>query len=158
MTNYIDGDLLASDGAYAIVVSRFNELVTSRLLDGAIDTLKRHGVSEDRITVVRVPGSFEIPVVADRLAKSGRFVAVCCLGAVIQGETTHHEYINHQVAAGILQSSRDAGIPVTFGVLTCQNMDQALNRSGGKAGNKGHEAALAAIEMVSVLRKIDVAE
>jgi 6,7-dimethyl-8-ribityllumazine synthase len=152
---YIDGELLASDGDYAIVVSRFNELITSRLLDGAIDTLQRHGVSEDRITVVRVPGSFEIPVAADRLAKSGRYVAVCCLGAVIQGETTHHEYINHQVAAGILRSSRESGIPVTFGVVTCQNMDQALNRAGGKAGNKGHEAALAAIEMVSVLSKIN---
>lgn len=155
MTTYLDGDLLAPTGNYAIVVARFNELVTSRLLDGAIDTLRRHGVSEDRITVAHVPGAFEIPVAADRLAKSGRYVGVICLGAVIQGETTHHEYINHQVAAGILQSSRDTGIPVTFGVLTCGSMDQALNRAGGKAGNKGHDAALAAIEMVSLLGKID---
>lgn len=155
MTTKIEGDLLAPNGKYAIVVARFNDLVTSRLLDGSIDTLKRHGVTEDRITIAHVPGAFEIPIAADRLAKSGRYVAVICLGAVIQGETTHHEYINHQVAAGIVQSSRETGIPVTFGVLTCGNMDQALNRAGGKAGNKGHDAALAAIEMVSLLDKID---
>ena len=155
MTTYIEGDLLAANGNYAIVVSRFNDLVTSRLMDGATDTLRRHGVTEDRITVVHVPGAFDIPVAADRLVKTGRYAAVICLGAVIQGETTHHEYINHQVAAGIVQSSRETGVPVTFGVLTCGNMDQALNRAGGKAGNKGHDAALAAIEMVSLLEKID---
>lgn len=150
----IEGQLLAGDERYAIVVSRFNDLITDRLLEGALDTFRRHGANDDRITVVRVPGSFEIPLVADQLAKSAQFAAVCCLGAVIQGETTHHEYINHQMAAGIMKAGLDSGIPVTFGVLTCSSMEQALDRAGGKAGNKGHEAALAAIEMVSVLKQL----
>ncbi len=155
MVNVIEGDLLAGDDAFGLVVSRFNDLVTKRLLEGAIDTLRRHGVADDRITVVWVPGSFEIPLVADRLAASGKYAAVCCLGAVIQGETTHHDYINHQVAQGIREVSIKRGLPVTFGVLTCQNMEQALDRAGGKAGNKGTEAALAAIEMVNALKKLD---
>jgi 6,7-dimethyl-8-ribityllumazine synthase len=150
----IEGELLAPDGAFAVVVSRFNDLVTKRLLDGAVNTLTRHGAKEDRITVVWVPGSFEIPIVADRLAKSGKYLAVICLGAVIQGETTHHEYINHQVAAGIMQAGQSSGVPVLFGVLTCQTMEQALDRAGGKVGNKGSEAALAAIETVNVLKKL----
>lgn len=150
----IEGQLLAGSDNIAIIVSRFNDLVTKRLLEGAVDTLKRHGLPESGITVVHVPGSFELPLVAQRLAHSGKFHAVICLGAVIQGETMHHEYINHQMAAGILQSSLTSGVPVTFGVLTCQSMDQALDRAGGKAGNKGIEASLAAIEMVDVLRKL----
>jgi len=151
----IEGGLLSNPGdAFAVVVSRFNDLVTRRLLDGALDTFRRHGVDEDKLTVVWVPGSFEIPVVADRLVQSGRYAAVCCLGAVIQGETTHHEYINHQVARGIMEAGRSASVPVLFGVLTCQSMEQALDRAGGKAGNKGAEAALAAIETVNVLRQI----
>jgi 6,7-dimethyl-8-ribityllumazine synthase len=150
----IEGELLAPDGAFAVVVSRFNDLVTKRLLDGAVNTLTRHGAKEDRITVVWVPGSFEIPIVADRLAKSGKYLAVICLGAVIQGETAHHEYINHQVAAGIMQAGQSSGVPVLFGVLTCQTMEQALDRAGGKVGNKGSEAALAAIETVNVLKKL----
>jgi 6,7-dimethyl-8-ribityllumazine synthase len=151
----IEGRLLGDErDQFAIVVSRFNEFVTHRLLEGALDTLRRHGVPEDNVTVVWVPGSFEIPVVAGKLARSGRYAAVCCLGAVIQGETTHHEYINHQVARGILEAQA-TGVPVLFGVLTCQSMQQALDRAGGKAGNKGCEAALAALEMVSVLRQLD---
>lgn len=150
----IEGELLAGDGQYAVVVSRFNELVTRRLLDGALDTLRRHGGDPSRATVVWVPGSFEIPLAADRLARSGKFVAVICLGAVIQGETTHHEYINHQVAAGLQRAALETGIPLTFGVLTCSTLEQALDRAGGKSGNKGHEAALAAIEMVSLLGRI----
>jgi 6,7-dimethyl-8-ribityllumazine synthase len=152
--NTIEGQLLAGDERFAIVVSRFNDLVTERLLAGALYTFRRHGAKDDRITVVRVPGSFEIPLVADQLAKCGQYAAVCCLGAVIQGETTHHEYINHQVAAGIMKAGLESGIPVTFGVLTCSSMEQALDRAGGKAGNKGHEAALAAIELVNVLKQI----
>jgi 6,7-dimethyl-8-ribityllumazine synthase len=156
MTRTIEGSLLAGkDDAYAIVVARFNEFVTERLLEGAIDTLHRHGVKKKRLTVVRVPGSFEIPLVADRLAKSGQFAAVICLGAVIQGETTHHEYINHQVAAAIEQASRKWSVPISFGVLTCITMEQAIDRAGGKAGNKGAEAALAAIEMVDLLGHLD---
>ncbi len=154
MMQTIEGELLAPPGAFAVVVSRFNDLVTTRLMNGAVNTLKRHGASEEDITIVWVPGSFEIPLVADRLAKSGTYLAVICLGAVIQGSTTHHEYINHQVAQGIMQAGQQSGIPVLFGVLTCQTMEQALDRAGGKAGNKGNEAALAAIETVNVLKQI----
>ncbi|MCH8830388.1 MAG: 6,7-dimethyl-8-ribityllumazine synthase [Planctomycetes bacterium] len=150
----IAGDLLANDARFAVVVSRFNDVVTRRLLDGPLDTFRRHGTGEDNLAVVWVPGSFEIPVVADRLAKSKRYAAVVCLGAVIAGETDHHDYINHAVANAIMQIGRKTGVPVTFGILTCSNLDQALNRAGGKFGNKGCEAALAAIEMVSVLRKL----
>ncbi len=155
--NVIEGRLLTGDDSYAIVVSRFNELITSRLLEGAIDTLYRHGLDRSHITVVHVPGSFEIPLVAQRLAHSGKFHAVICLGAVIQGETTHHEYINHQVAAGVMEAGQSSHIPVSFGVLTCPTMEHALDRAGGKAGNKGVEATLAAIEMVDVLRRMAAA-
>ena len=146
--------MLAGDESFALVVSRFNELITKRLLDGAFDTLQHHGVPDERISVVWVPGSFEIPLVAERLAKSGKFVAICCLGAVIQGETTHHEYINQQVAEGIRQAGQSTGVPVLFGVLTCQTLEQAMDRAGGKVGNKGSEAALAAIKMVNVLKAL----
>ena len=155
MVHEVQGNLLSGDVSYAIVVARFNELVTDRLLDGAVDTLRRHGADEERITVVRVPGSFEIPLTAGKLAATGKYAAVICLGAVVQGETTHHEYINQQVAAGIVEGSRSTNVPVTFGVLTCASLGQALDRAGGKSGNKGCEAALAAIEMVNVLREID---
>jgi 6,7-dimethyl-8-ribityllumazine synthase len=151
----LEGQLLAGDHCYAVVVSRFNDLVTRRLLDGALDTLRRHGANDESVTVAWVPGSFEIPLVAERLAKSGKFAAVICLGAVIQGETDHHEYINHAVAKGLVDVSRASGVPVTFGILTCHTLEQALNRAGGKAGNKGCEAALAAIEMVSLLSHLD---
>ena len=155
MTTEIEGNLILEGGeSIAIVVSRLNDLVTKRLLDGAQNTVVRHGGSEDNITVVHVPGSFEIPLTADRLARSGKFDAVICLGAVIQGQTTHHDYINHQVAAGLREASQQSGIPVTFGVLTCGTMEQAIDRAGGKAGNKGNEAALAAIEMISTLKKL----
>jgi len=151
----IEGDLLARDARFAIVVSRWNELITRKLLDGALETFRRHGGLEENITVTWVPGSFELPLVADRLAKSGHYEAVCCLGAVIQGSTMHHDYINHQVAAGIMRSSQESGVPVLFGVLTCETMEQALDRAGGKVGNKGSEAVLAAIEMVNLLKSID---
>jgi 6,7-dimethyl-8-ribityllumazine synthase len=154
MVKFIEGGVLAGNEAYAIVVSRFNELVTRQLLAGAVDTFRRHGVSEGRVTVVWVPGAFEIPLIAHKLAASGKYAAVCCLGAVIQGATSHHEYINQQVAAGIMRAGQENGVPVIFGVLTCQSLDQALERAGGKAGNKGSEAALAAIEMVNVLKKL----
>ncbi len=150
----IEGKLIAGDEHYAIVVARFNDLVTRRLLDGAVDTFRRHGVKDDRLTVVWVPGSFELPLVADKLVQSKQYAAVCCLGAVIQGETSHHEYINHQMAHGIMQAGLDSGIPVMFGVLTCSSMEQALDRAGGKGGNKGSEAALAAIEMVNVVKQL----
>ena len=154
MPQVLSGRLIAGNESYAIVVARFNDLITQRLLDGAVDTLVRHGVGDDRITVAWVPGSFEIPLAAERLAKTGKYAAVICLGAVIQGQTTHHEYINHQVAAAIMQLNHQYDLPVTFGVLTCGSMEQALDRAGGKAGNKGHEATLAAIEMVQLLKSI----
>lgn len=150
----IEGKHLAGDEHYAIVVARFNELVTRRLLEGAIDTFRRHGVKDDKLTIVWVPGSFELPLIAERLVQSKKYAAVCCLGAVIQGETSHHEYINHQMAHGIMGASLGSGIPVLFGVVTCSSMEQALDRAGGKAGNKGAEAALAAIEMVSVVKQL----
>ena len=150
-----EGELIAgADDSFAIVAARFNDLVVKRLVEGALDTFRRHGVASERISIAWVPGSFELPVAADRMAKSGQFAAVVCLGAVIQGQTTHHEYINHQTAAGIMRTSQETGVPVLFGVLTCQSMEQALDRAGGKAGNKGSEAALAAIEMVNLLRKL----
>ena len=151
MANIIEGKLILTDESIAIVVSRFNDLITKRLLDGALGTIRRHGGSEDNVTVVWAPGSFEIPLLADKLAASGKFAAVVCLGAVIQGQTSHHEYINQQVAAGLRQTSQATGIPVTFGILTCETMEQAIDRAGGKLGNKGHEATLAAIEMISTL-------
>lgn len=154
MIQQFEGQLLAGQERFAIVVARFNDLVTRRLLEGAIDTLKRHGAAEEQITVAWVPGSFELPLAADKLAKSGQYAAVICLGAVIQGQTSHHEYINQQVAAGLMRSGIETGLPVLFGVLTCQSMEQALDRAGGKAGNKGNEAALAALEMVSLLKRI----
>lgn len=155
MPHTIPATLLATpDDRFAVVVSRFNELVTRQLLTGAVETFQRHGVAEERLTIAWVPGAFEIPLAAQRLAASGQFAAVCCLGAVIQGETTHDEYINQQVAAGIREVGQATGVPVIFGVLTCQTLAQALDRAGGKAGNKGSEAALAAIEMVNLLKRL----
>jgi len=155
MTNQISGQHIAgADDSFAIVASRFNELVTKRLVEGAVDCLVRHGVDESAVTVVWVPGSFEIPLAASELVASEKYSAVICLGAVIQGQTTHHEYINSQVAAGIMNLSLQHHRPVTFGVITCESMEQALDRAGGKVGNKGEEAALAAIETLNVLRAI----
>ena len=155
MVHTVEGQMLARpDDSFAIVVSRFNDLVTARLLEGAVSTLRRHGASESRITAVWVPGSFELPLVAEKLASSGKYAAVIALGAVIQGSTTHHEYINHATAQGLMQAGQRTGVPVMFGVLTCPTMEQALDRAGGKVGNKGTEAALAAIELVDVLRKL----
>ena len=150
----IEGKLIAGDEHYAIVVARFNELVTKRLLEGALGTFRDRGVKPDRLTVIWVPGSFELPLIADRLAKSKKYAAVCCLGAVVQGETSHHEYINQQMAAGIMRAGLESGVPVLFGVLTCSSMEHALDRAGGRVGNKGSDSALAAIEMVNVLKQL----
>jgi len=154
MSTQLEGTLLCGKGEFAIVVARWNELITGRLLSGAIDTFRRHGVGAERLTVAHVPGSFEIPLAAEKLAASGKYLGVCCLGAVVQGETQHHDYINHAVAQGLMSASQRTGVPITFGILTCENLDQALNRAGGKAGNKGEEAALAAIEMANLLPQI----
>ncbi len=157
MPKSLQGELTATGRKFAIVVSRFNDLVTRRLVDGACDVITRMGGAEDDITVAWVPGSFEIPLAASLLARSGRYSAVICLGAVIQGSTSHHEYINSQVAAGIMGVMRETGVPVTFGVITCESLEQALDRAGGKSGSKGVEAALAAIEMASLVTRIGVA-
>lgn len=136
------------------MVARFNELITSSLSAGCRDMLTRHGVSNDRIDVIHVPGSFEIPVTARALAETGRYVAVICLGCVIRGATDHHEHVAGQAAAGVMQAGLGGGIPVIFGILTTDTVEQALDRAGLKSGNKGAEAALTAIEMVNVLAKI----
>ena len=155
MANIIRGQLTAAGERFAIVVSRFNDLITERLTSGAIDTISRLGGDADAVDVYQVPGSFEIPLAAARLASSKQYSAVICLGAVIQGSTSHHEYINNQVAAGLMSAMQRSGIPVTFGVITCESMEQALDRAGGKVGNKGEEAVKAAVEMISLLKKID---
>jgi 6,7-dimethyl-8-ribityllumazine synthase len=137
-----------------IVVSRFNELITSKLLGGALDTLKRHEVSEDNIDVAWVPGAFEIPLIAAKMAKSGRYDAVICLGAVIRGSTTHYDYVCNEVAKGVATVSLKHDIPVMFGVITTENIEQALERAGSKVGNKGSESAQGAIEMINLMRAL----
>ncbi|XP_047178624.1 6,7-dimethyl-8-ribityllumazine synthase, chloroplastic [Vigna umbellata] len=135
---------------FAVVVARFNEIITKQLLEGALGTFKNYSVQDEDIDVVWVPGSFEIGVVAARLGKSGKYHAILCIGAVIRGDTTHYDAVANSAASGVLSASLNSGVPCIFGVLTCDNMDQALNRAGGKSGNKGAEAALTAIEMASL--------
>lgn len=149
-----EGDFSPPSGRFAIVVSRFNSLVTEALLAGCRDAFVRHGVGEDRLDVYWVPGSFEVPLVARKLAEAGGHASVICLGCVIRGETGHYDHVAGQAAGGILQAGLATGVPVIFGVLTTETVEQALNRSGLKAGNKGGEAALAAIEMVNLLKTI----
>ena len=150
----IEGKLEAKGLKFAIVASRFNDFICSRLLDGCLDVLKRHGVNEGDLTLVRVPGSFEIPLVALKLAESKAYDAVICLGAVIRGGTPHFEYIAGEVTKGIAQVSLSTGVPVSFGVITTDNLEQAIERAGSKSGNKGADAALAAIEMARVMKQI----
>jgi 6,7-dimethyl-8-ribityllumazine synthase len=154
MINEIKGQLEAGKAKYAIVVSRFNEFITSKLLGGAIDSLQRHGADDDQITVVWVPGSVEIPLAAKKLASSGKYNAVICLGAVIRGQTGHFEYVCQQVSRGIGQINYDTGVPAVFGVLTCETIEQAIERAGTKQGNTGANAALSAIEMTNLLGQI----
>lgn len=153
----IEGDLNAADMRFAVVVARWNSFITERLLQGALDALRRSGCREQDITVVRVPGSFEIPSQARTLAETGKFDAIITLGCLIRGETTHYEHIATEVTRGIGQSAQETGVPHTYGVLTCENLEQALDRAGLKAGNKGFEAAISAIEMVSLKRKTGAA-
>jgi 6,7-dimethyl-8-ribityllumazine synthase len=141
-------------GALAIVVSRYNESITRKLLEGALATLAERGVADDRIHVAWVPGAWEIPLVAQRMAAAGRYAAVICLGAVIRGETTHDRHINRAVSVGLADVGLDTGVPVLFGVLTCDTLEQAIHRSGGNVGNKGSECALAALEMIDLLAKL----
>lgn len=150
----LHGKLGVDGQRFAIVVSRFNEFITSKLLAGAVDTLKRHGADEDDITCVHVPGAFEIPVVAHRLARSGSYDAVICLGCIIRGQTPHFEYIASESAKGIAQVGLSTGVPTTYGVITADTLEQAVERAGSKAGNKGADATLGAIELVNLLAQI----
>jgi 6,7-dimethyl-8-ribityllumazine synthase len=152
---HFTGDFSPPDARFAIVVGRFNALVTDSLLAGCRDTLLRHGVPADSIDVAWVPGSFEMPLVATKLAKSTRYAAVICLGCVIRGETAHFDHVAGQAAAGVMQASLSTGVPVIFGILTTDSVEQALNRAGLKAGNKGSDAALSAIEMVNLLKRLE---
>jgi 6,7-dimethyl-8-ribityllumazine synthase len=149
-----EGRLDAAGLRVAVVVSRFNELITRQLLEGARDGLRRHGADEETLSVVWVPGAFEIPPVAQRLARSGAFDAVVCLGAVIRGATPHFDHVANQTAAGIARAAQETGVPVIFGILTTDTIEQAIERAGTKAGNKGFDAAVAAIEMANLLRQL----
>jgi 6,7-dimethyl-8-ribityllumazine synthase len=149
-----EGRLDAAGLRVAVVVSRFNELITRQLLEGARDGLRRHGADEETLSVVWVPGAFEIPPVAQRLARSGAFDTVVCLGAVIRGATPHFDHVANQTAAGIARAAQETGVPVIFGILTTDTIEQAIERAGTKAGNKGFDAAVAAIEMANLLRQL----
>ena len=149
-----EANLTAPAGRFAVVAAKFNKEVVDRLVAGALDTLKRLGVADDAVDLVWVPGSFEIPLVARRLAASKKYVAVICLGAVIKGDTDHYEYVCRGATDGIVQAGLATGVPVIFGVLTCQTEELAFDRAGGKAGNKGADAALAAIEMVNLFNQL----
>jgi 6,7-dimethyl-8-ribityllumazine synthase len=155
MPHVFTGSLTAPPGRFAIVVARYNETITSRLLEGALETLKSHGVPEDSIDVAWVPGAFEAPLVAERLASSRRYLGVLCLGAVIRGETTHDQHINRAVSVQLCEIGVRYGVPVLFGILTCDTLEQAIHRSGGNVGNKGVECAESALTMANLLRQID---
>lgn len=154
MVQEFKGQLTAGQNKFAIVVSRFNEFITNKLLGGAIDTLQRHGASDDQITVVWVPGTIEITTVAKRLAESGTYGAVVCLGAVIRGSTSHYDYVCQQITRGVGQINYDTGVPTIFGVLTCDTIEQAIERAGTKQGNAGSNAATAAMEMADLLSQL----
>ena len=149
-----EGNLVSEKIKVGIVVARFNEFITSKLFGGAVDALKRETVNDDDIEVAWVPGAFEIPLIADKMAKSGKYDAVICLGAVIRGSTSHYDYVCAEVSKGVAQVSLNSGIPVMFGVLTTDNIEQAIERAGTKAGNKGFECAQGAIEMVNLIRNL----
>jgi 6,7-dimethyl-8-ribityllumazine synthase len=155
MVKYIEGDLQAAGKKFGIVVSRFNSFIAERLLDGALDTLQRSGTADDDIEVARVPGAFEIPLMAQKMVKSGRYDAVICLGAVIRGATSHYDLVANEAAKGIAQVSLEHEIPLVFGVITTDTIEQAIERAGSKAGNKGSEAASVAIEMVNIFQNFN---
>ncbi|PIV82004.1 6,7-dimethyl-8-ribityllumazine synthase [bacterium CG17_big_fil_post_rev_8_21_14_2_50_64_8] len=155
MGKTFEGKFNAGDRKIAIVGSRFNDFFTRELMDGALDCLQRHGVQEENIDTAWVPGGFEIPMAAKRLAGSGRYAAVICVGCIIQGDTPHFHYVASEVTKGIAQVSLDSNIPVVFGIVTAETLDQAIERSGAKAGNKGFDAALTALEMIDLCASID---
>lgn len=153
--NLLEGKLVAPQGMkVGIIASRFNEIITNKLLGGAVDGLVRHGVEENNITAAWVPGAFEIPVIAEKMAASKKYDAIICVGAVIRGSTTHYDYVCNEVSKGISQVSIKTGVPVLFGVITTENIEQAIERAGSKAGNKGYDCALSAIEMVNLIKQL----
>lgn len=152
--NIIEGSFIAGDARVAIVASRFNEFITSKLIGGAEDALLRHDIKPENIDLAWVPGAFEIPLAAKKMAESGMYDAVICVGAVIRGSTTHYDYVCAEVSKGIASVSLSTGIPVLFGVLTTENIEQAIERAGTKAGNKGYDCAMSALEMISLMKKI----
>ena len=150
----LEGNMVADGAKIAIVASRFNEFITSKLISGALDGLKRHGVNDDDISLAWVPGAFEIPLIAKKLAFSKKYDAVICLGAVIRGATTHYDYVCNEVSKGIAHVCLESDIPILFGILTTENIEQAIERAGTKAGNKGYDCALSAIEMINLSKNI----
>ncbi|MCI5566792.1 MAG: 6,7-dimethyl-8-ribityllumazine synthase [Veillonellaceae bacterium] len=154
MANIIEGNVSAEGLKFGIAVARFNEFITSKLLGGALDTLKRHGGNEDDIDVAWVPGAFELPLVAKKMAKSGKYDAVICIGAVIRGATTHYDLICNEAAKGIAQTGLETGVPVVFSVVTAENIQQAIERAGTKAGNKGADGAMTAMEMADLMKRL----
>ena len=155
MVQVKEGKLIGSGAKFGIVVARFNEFICSKLLGGAYDALHRHGVDDADITTAWVPGAFEIPLIAQKMAESGKYDAVICLGAVIRGATSHYDYVCNEVSKGIASVSLSSGVPVLFGVVTTENIEQAIERAGTKAGNKGYDSAMAAIEMVNLVRQVE---
>ena len=155
LTKVIEGELSARDLSFCIVVTRFNEFVVEPLLRGALDALKRHGATEKQIEIVRVPGAFDMPLAVRKLAMSKRYEALIALGAVIRGQTPHFDYVAGECASGLARIALESGVPIGFGVLTTDTMEQAVDRAGGKAGNKGADAALASLEMANLLRRLD---
>ena len=153
--NVFEGKVVSENIKIGIVAARFNEFITSKLLGGALDGLKRHNVNENDIDVAWVPGAFEIPLIAKKMANSGKYDAVICLGAVIRGSTSHYDYVCNEVSKGIASVSLESGVPVLFGVLTTENIEQAIERAGTKAGNKGYDCAVSAIEMVNLIKEMD---
>jgi 6,7-dimethyl-8-ribityllumazine synthase len=154
MPTVYEGTFAPPPGRFALVAARFNHFIVEHLVGGARDGLKRHGVADDAVDLVWVPGSYEIPLVAQRLAASRKYAAVICLGAIIRGDTDHYDHVAAAAARGVAQAALNTGVPVIFGILTCDTMEQAVNRAGAKAGNKGFEGALAAVEMVNLLRQL----
>ncbi len=154
MANIIEGHLTAQGLKFGIVVARFNEFITSKLLGGALDTLHRHGADDDQVDVAWVPGAYEIPLIAKKMADSGKYDAVICLGTVIRGSTSHYDYVCNEVSKGVAQVGMSTGVPTIFGVVTTENIEQAIERAGTKAGNKGADGAMAAMEMANLLKNI----
>ncbi|KPA17318.1 6,7-dimethyl-8-ribityllumazine synthase [Candidatus Magnetomorum sp. HK-1] len=150
----IEGQLSAKGKTFGLIVSRFNDFITERLLGGALDALKRNGADESNITIVKVPGAFEIPLVAQKMAANKKYDAIICVGAVIRGATSHYDYVCAEVSKGIASVSLNAGIPILFGILTTDTIEQAIERAGSKAGNKGFESAMAAIEMANIMDNV----